>query len=673
MQTLNNSIRLKSYYCFATTNLMESHLCCLWLLISSFTYFCLLNKLLAHSLFHVHHHPGIRTNVTKHLFFSNFTSNYEIKLLGNASISQDKGFIQIPDPSPAVDHAYQAGRAIYSSPIRLLDPLTATPASFQTTFSFQFTTTNNSFSGSGGNGLAFVIVPDEFTVGRAGPWLGIVNDACEHYKVFAVEFDNSNDPNFGDPNDDHVGINLGTAVSFKTADSSESNASLHHDDVVHRAWIRYDGHRNWIEIYLGVDGDTVPSQPLLSSSLNLSPLLNEYMFVGFSASTGDSSQIHSILSWEFFSTSQAMLNEPPSHICRQNIAHQVSKYSMTNQISRPSSFLIFLCLFGLFVVTFLNLYCNSNRSSGSGSTLAFVFPDGKQRPVPPSKPRRFEILELYRATKRFSKMEVLASDTRGVLYRGTLPNGCYVAVKRFSSNEFLHLSRLDWTRVLKRISSITTNVPCHPNLAPIRGWCCDNRETIIVYDYYQNGSLDRWLFGVGVLPWSRRFELIKDVAESLSFLHSKELTHGNLKSSSVFLDVNCKAVLGDYGFFMDSVSSKKADVFGFGMLVLEIVSGKRTELEEDITEVLGFAWAMHEKGEMVNVINERMKSNMNFEQAIRVLEIGLVCTLCEGNIGIGRPSMEEVSHFLNMKKQIPKLPPRRPAELLPENYDGFSV
>ncbi|GAY43368.1 hypothetical protein CUMW_073950 [Citrus unshiu] len=68
-----------------------------------------------------------------------------------------------------------------------------------------------------------------------------------------------------------------------------------------------------------------------------------------------------------------------------------------------------------------------------------------------------------------------------------------------------------------------------------------------------------------------------------------------------------------------------------------------------------------------------MKSNMNFEQAIRVLEIGLVCTLCEGNIGIGRPSMEEVGHFLNMKKQIPKLPSRRPAELLPENYDGFSV
>lgn len=270
-------------------------------------------------------------------------------------------------------------------------------------------------------------------------------------------------------------------------------------------------------------------------------------------------------------------------------------------------------------------------------------------------------------------MEVLASDTRGVLYRGTLPNGCYVAVKRFSSNEFLHLSRLDWTRVLKRISSITTNVLCHPNLAPFRGWCCDNRETIIVYDYYQNGSLDRWLFGVGVLPWSRRFELIKDVAESLSFLHSKELTHGNLKSSSVFLDVNCKAVLGDYGFFMGSVSSKKADVFGFGMLVLEIVSGKRTELEEEITDVLGFAWAMHEKGEMVNVIDDRMKSNMNFEQAIRVLEIGLVCTLCEGNIGIGRPSMEEVVHFLNMKKQIPKLAPRRPAELRPENYDGFSV
>ncbi|KAJ4712928.1 putative Lectin-like receptor kinase [Melia azedarach] len=651
---------------------MESHLCYRWLLVSSITYFLLLNQLLAHSLFHVHHHPGIPTNVTKNLHFPSFISSsssstiHEIKLLGSAAFSSGKGSIQIPDPSPAVDHAYKAGRAIYSSPIRIFDPLTSTPASFQTTFSFQFENINNSFPG---NGLAFVIVSDEFTVGRPGPWLGILNDACEHYKVFAVEFDNRHDPKFGDPNDDHIGINLGSVVSFKTADSSKTNASLHDYDLIHRAWILYDGHRKWIDIYLGVDGNPVPSLPILSTSLNLSPFLKEYMFVGFSASTGDSPQIHNIFSWEFSSTSQAILNVPSRHVCHRNIAHQVSKYSTTNGTSTPSSFMIFMCVMGLCTVAVLNLYCSSKRRK-TESSVAFGFPDKKQRPVLPSKPRRFETLVLYRATKRFSKMEVLASDSRGVLYRGMLPNGCYVAVKRFSI-ESLNLSRLDWSRVLKRISTITH--VCHPSLASIRGWCCDNRERIIVYDYFQNGSLHGWLFGLGSLPWTRRFKIIKDTAEALSFLHSKELTHGNLKTTSIFLDSNYKAVLGDYGFIffqgdvMDSVPRKELDVFEFGMLMLEIISGKKTiETEEQEMGVLDFAWDMHERGEKVKVIDERMGSNVNIEQAIRVLEIGLACTLNENNNG--RPSMEQVLlQLLNMQKLLPRLPPNRQAHLLSKN------
>ncbi|PON57486.1 Legume lectin domain containing protein, partial [Parasponia andersonii] len=89
---------------------------------------------------------------------------------------------------------------------------------------------------SGGGCLAFVIVPDEFTISRLGPWLGILNDACNHYKDFAFVFDSSHDPEHGDSNDNHVGINAGSAVSFKTTilPSSEARVSLH-DDSVHRA------------------------------------------------------------------------------------------------------------------------------------------------------------------------------------------------------------------------------------------------------------------------------------------------------------------------------------------------------------------------------------------------------------------------------------------------------
>ena len=131
----------------------------------------------------------------------------------------------------------------------------------------------------------------------------------------------------------------------------------------------------------------------------------------------------------------------------------------------------------------------------------------------------------------------------------------------------------------------------HPNLVPIRGWCHDNREMMIVYNFYTNGSLDKWLFGVGVLPWTRRFKVINDVAEALSFLHSKQLAHKNMKTSSVFLDVSFRAVLGDFGMVLSATNSRwfeaavsqMDDVFEFGIFVLEVVSG-RGKLDPEVNQ-----------------------------------------------------------------------------------------
>lgn len=101
---------------------------------------------------------------------------------------------------------------------------------------------------------------------------------------------------------------------------------------------------------------------------------------------------------------------------------------------------------------------------------------------------------------------------------------------------------------------------------------------MIVYDHYSNGNLDRWLFGIGAMSWTWRLKLVKDIAQVLRFLHSKQLAHGNLKASNVFLDVNYRLVLGDYvfNFFLRrSVWGTTGDVFGFGMLVLETLAGRK--------------------------------------------------------------------------------------------------
>nr|KYP72773.1 Lectin-domain containing receptor kinase A4.2 [Cajanus cajan] len=507
----------------------------------------------------------------------------------------------------------------------------------------------------GGSGLTFIVVPDEFTVGRPGPWLGMLNDACENdYKAVAVEFDTRKNIEFGDPNDNHIGINLGTIVSTKVVNVSDVGVSLK-DGSVHRVWITYDGPQRRMDIRLGKGNqEDYPPKPIFSESLDLSPYLNEYMFVGFSASTGNHTQIHNILSWSFTSTSQAFLRK-----------------SSKNEL--PRSFMIFVAAVALALALFLGFYFIS-RHRRNASKLNTSVETEIHMPRPPNKPRRFTFSQLASSTRSFSEIELLGSDSRGEYYRGKLSNGSQVAVKRFSA-QFLSTHGSDKRRLLKEIKGISHLR--HPNLLPVRGWCQDNNEIMVVYDFVPNGSLDKWLFGAGVLPWTRRFKVIKDVADGLSFLHTKQLAHKNLKCSSVFLDVNFRAVLGDFGFVLLGAESKQfesavchgADVFEFGVLVLEVIAGRmREEKEEGNPEernLLDYAWNLHQIDEKVKLVDRRMGSLINLDQAIRVLEIGLLCTLNENK---GRPSMEEVVEFLlNMDKPIPELPRTRPVALFPYN------
>ncbi|XP_060204018.1 L-type lectin-domain containing receptor kinase VIII.2-like [Lycium barbarum] len=620
-------------------------------------------------------------NVTKHISFQEFNSNnprlkQDVTLLGSAIISDEKTSVQIPDPEQQGDLKHLAGRAIYSSPVRLFDPVSQTSASFETTFSFQFEAKSNSSNETsdlgksvGGSGLTFIIVPDELTVGRSGPWLGMLNDVCDDdYNTVAIEFDTRENPEFGDPNDNHLGINLGSIVSTAAINASDVGVQLN-DGSIHRVWISYDGKKRFIDIRLAPDGRGYPSKSVYSSSLDLSPYLNEYMFVGFSAATGNHTQIHNILSWNFTSISQASLRIPSAETCQNKIRLQNNRQAEIAHRKTPNSFFIFLAVVILLIIVLINLYFSSyKRDENSNETI--ILPEKKQRPMPPNKARRFTIAEISSATRNFSELQILGSDEKSITYKATMLNGCNVVVKRFLTQFFnTHgFEKRQFHKEIKAISKIR-----HPNLAPIRGWCYDNQETIVVYDYIPNGSLDKWLFGVGVLPWTRRFKVVKALAESLLHLHSKQLAHKNVKSSSVFLDVSFRAVVGDFGFVLtssgstrfESMVSQTADVFEFGVVVLEIVAGRgRKSNRPGERDLLDLAWAMHEVQQKETLVDRRMGAVVNLDQAIRVLDIGLLCTLNENK---GRPTMEEVVELLNMEKPIPELPSGRPVCLFPYN------
>ncbi|OMO95723.1 hypothetical protein COLO4_15707 [Corchorus olitorius] len=146
-----------------------------------------------------------------------------------------------------------------------------------------------------------------------------------------------------------------------------------------------------------------------------------------------------------------------------------------------------------------------------------------------------------------------------------------------------------------------------------------------------------------------------------------------MKTSSVFLDVSFRAVVGDFRMVLAATESKRfeaavsqtADVFEFGIFVLEVVSGRGrldSEVNQEERDLVDFAWRIHMKNEKAKVVDPRMGSLVNLEQAIRVLDIGLLCTLNESK---GRPNMGEVVEFLSMDRPIPELPASRPVALFP--------
>ncbi|XP_057815951.1 L-type lectin-domain containing receptor kinase VIII.1 [Cryptomeria japonica] len=622
---------------------------------------------------------GPASNVLKQLFFPDFRAhnriNHEIRFLGCAGLQENEGIIQIPSTND-LNHnlSFQAGKALYSSPIRMMDPDTDIPASFHTTFSFQIDSNSGSSSG-----LAFVIVPDEVTVGRPGGWLGMLNDACdEKYKALAVEFDTFKNEEFGDPNDNHIGINLGSIVSNVTIDAGVAGIFFRDGSNV-RAWIDYDGVNQRIELSLARDdGSPMPSKPLYSAGLDLSNYLNEYMFVGFSASTGHAAQIHKILSWNFSATSSAFLRLPNETTCER----KMFKASKIAPKEPPEAFFVFLAVVGVFLMVLVYFLCNRKAKDQTISLATkLILNKNTARPTPPNKPRRFSMSELSLATRSFSESEILGSGGKGVFYKGVLQNGTLVAVKRFSKGAF----NIDKNKIMKEIKVISRLK--HPNLVPLKGWCNDKHELVTIYEYMQNGSLDKWLFARGVLPWPRRYKVAKDVAEAICFLHSgweKNLVHKNIKISNVLLDITFRARLGDFGL-VNSADQKpqclgelklehhippeslhvlqpteKMDVYNFGVMLLEIVSGRKSmdhDLSPEEVDLVEFTWQLHENEKLLQVADKRLMMRYNPEQVQCLVGVGLLATQSDPG---SRPTMAEIVDYISGEVQLPSLPPCRP-------------
>ncbi|KAK1279593.1 putative LRR receptor-like serine/threonine-protein kinase [Acorus gramineus] len=286
------------------------------------------------------------------------------------------------------------------------------------------------------------------------------------------------------------------------------------------------------------------------------------------------------------------------------------------------------------------------------------------------RPHTFSYTELRTGTNDFSASNKLGEGGFGPVYKGKLADGRVVAVKQLSVAS--HQGKNQFVTEIATISAVQ-----HRNLVKLYGCCIEGDKRILVYEYLENKSLDQALFGKSnlMLDWPTRFEICLGVARGLSYLHEESrvrIVHRDVKASNILLDADLSPKISDFGlaklyddkkthistrvagtigylapeYAMRGHLTEKADVFGFGVVALEILSGRPnsdTTLDREQIYLLEWAWQLHENEQDLELVDKSLP-DFDKEEALRVLRVSLLCTQASPSL---RPPMSRVVAMLS--------------------------
>ncbi|KAL1355355.1 hypothetical protein AAHE18_05G108000 [Arachis hypogaea] len=303
----------------------------------------------------------------------------------------------------------------------------------------------------------------------------------------------------------------------------------------------------------------------------------------------------------------------------------------------------------------------------------------------------FKYTSLERATGSFDETNKLGQGGFGTVYKGVLPDGREIAIKRLYFNNKHRAG--DFYNEVNIISSVE-----HKNLVRLLGCSCSGPESLLVYEYLPNRSLDRFIFDKNKgreLNWEKRYEIIVGTAEGLAYLHENSKTkiiHRDIKASNILLDAKLRAKIADFGLarsFQEDKShistaiagtlgymapeyiahgqlTEKADVYSFGVLLLEIVTGRqnnRSKAAEYSDSLITVAWKHFQSGTAEQLFDPNLQLHEDYNNSsvkneiLRVVQIGLLCTQ-ENHLL--RPTMSKVLQMLTKKEEqlvAPSNPP----------------
>ncbi|KAL2943965.1 hypothetical protein RDABS01_032312 [Bienertia sinuspersici] len=307
----------------------------------------------------------------------------------------------------------------------------------------------------------------------------------------------------------------------------------------------------------------------------------------------------------------------------------------------------------------------------------------------------FGFSEINKATQHFSFGNKLGEGGFGLVYKGVLNDGQEIAVKRLSKQ-----SKQGIDEFKNEVSCIAKHQ--HRNLVKLLGCCLEADERMLIYEYMPNKSLDLFIFdrlkSSELLDWATRFNIIKGIARGLSYLHHDSrlrIIHRDLKASNILLDhnlnpkisdfgmarifggeesdqANTNRVVGTYGYMapeyaIDGLFSTKSDVFSFGVLVLEIVSGEKnrgfSHPDHDLN-LLGHAWRLHQEDQSSELLDISMKESIDLPQVMRAIHVGLLCVQKSLDL---RPSMSVVNLMLGSTMSLPN--PKEPGFFIHRNIN----
>ncbi|KAH9541895.1 hypothetical protein CY35_14G088600 [Sphagnum magellanicum] len=297
------------------------------------------------------------------------------------------------------------------------------------------------------------------------------------------------------------------------------------------------------------------------------------------------------------------------------------------------------------------------------------------------QPTLYSYSVLSRATRDFHQDNKLGEGGFGVVYKGILLDGTKLAVKLLTTKS--HQGIDDFLNEVVSITGVR-----HKNLVKLKGCCLHHTQRLLVYEYVENKNLAEALWGSNMennisLDWPTRFHIFVGIARGLVYLHEDLqpcIIHRDIKASNILLDNNLNAKIADFGLarlFSDDESqlftqvagtigymspeyatlgqlSTKVDVYSFGILLLEIISGRKAILQNATSNVylVEWAWFLHKTNMLISLVDQKIHNTIVESEMRRVINVALLCVQIELT---KRPIMSQVLNMLQGEMDLPNI------------------